>query len=178
MRQGSHCARAWCIGTGDVESVAPATATGLGAKRYLLRVVGVSRLVRACLVQVTVVLSRIVRVPFTHKVLVFHALVAARVESACGALALGAYFHILVVGLRAPNRTPFVPKPAGPNRDGGPYSAAPSVGAATPDLVLVARCSTTARLHHSIAPFEHGAGLAIASRSGFSSAPNTPVTNA
>jgi hypothetical protein len=45
-------------------------------------------------------------------------------------------------------------------------------------LVLVARCSTTARLHHSIAPFEHGAGLAIASRSGFSSTPNTPVTNA
>ena len=81
----------------------------------VLRVVGVSRLVRACLVQVTVVLSRIVRVPFTHKVLVFHALAAARVESACRALAAGAYFHILVVGLRAPNRTQFVPKPAGPN---------------------------------------------------------------
>ena len=112
----------------------------------VLSVVGVSRLVRACLVQVTVVLSRIVRVPFTHKVLVFHALAAARVESACRALAAGAYFHILVVGRRAPNRTPFVPKPAGPNRDGGPNSAAPSVGAATTALVLVARCGTTARL--------------------------------
>jgi hypothetical protein len=74
-------------------------------------VVRVGRIVRACLVQVAVVLGRIVRVPFTHKVLVFHALRAARVERAGRSLAVCANFHVLVVGLGTPVTDVACPEP-------------------------------------------------------------------
>ena len=91
------------IGAGQTETRECRTCDRGGRRcQEVLRIVGIGRLILARLVQVTVVLSCVVRVPRTGEVRVRHALVAALVERARRALAVGAYLHVVVVGLGAP----------------------------------------------------------------------------
>ena len=111
-------------------------------RQGILCVVRIVCLVLARRVQVAVVLGSVVGVPRAHELRVARALLVASVERTRYALAVRAYFHIYVVGLGAPATGALRPSSGANLKHGrGPIARAPSVPAATADLVLVAPCN-------------------------------------